>query len=88
MRYQYRLSWPHGSLGSSFRDHSLQPGELCNPTRAEAHLSSDLASMPRLKVIVRTGVGYDRVDREACAARGITLHNTPESVPCSGCAPS
>lgn len=32
----------------------------------------------KLKVVVRMGVGYDRLDRAACAARGITVCNVPD----------
>ena len=34
--------------------------------------AEQIARFPKLKVVVRMGVGYDRVDRAACAARGIT----------------
>lgn len=40
--------------------------------------SADLDRMPRLRCVVRMGVGYDRVDRVACAARGITVCNVPD----------
>lgn len=38
----------------------------------------DLERFPRLKVIVRLGVGYDRLDRVACAERGVTVCNVPD----------
>jgi C-terminal binding protein len=38
----------------------------------------DLDRFPKLKVVVRMGVGYDRLDRAACAARGITVCNVPD----------
>lgn len=36
-----------------------------------------LAAAPKLKVIARYGVGYESVDLEAAAARGIPVTNTP-----------
>ena len=40
--------------------------------------ADQLARFPRLKVVVRMGVGYDRVDRAACAARGVLVCNVPD----------
>ena len=37
-----------------------------------------LARFPKLKVVIRMGVGYDRVDRAYCAAHGITVCNVPD----------
>jgi phosphoglycerate dehydrogenase-like enzyme len=40
--------------------------------------AEQIARFPKLKVVVRMGVGYDRVDRAACAGRGITVCNLPD----------
>jgi C-terminal binding protein len=39
---------------------------------------SDLARFPRLKCMVRMGVGYDRLDRAAAAERGVIVCNVPD----------
>ncbi len=39
---------------------------------------ADLARFPRLRLVVRMAVGYDRIDRAALARRGITLCNVPD----------
>jgi len=36
-----------------------------------------LERLPRLRVVANFGVGYDRVDVAACAARGVAVTNTP-----------
>ncbi len=40
--------------------------------------AADLARFPRLRAVVRMGVGYDRLDRAALALRGVTVCNVPD----------
>lgn len=43
--------------------------------RLPAHL---VAEMERVKVVVQAGVGFNHIDVEACAGRGIPVCNTPD----------
>ena len=38
------------------------------------------AAGPQLRVVANFGVGYDNVDLEACAERGVTVTNTPDAL--------
>src|SRR4051794_23803152 len=38
----------------------------------------DMARMPKLRAIVRMGVGYDRLQRDAAARRGVLICNVPD----------
>ena len=40
--------------------------------------AADMARMPKLRAIVRMGVGYDRLDRAAAAERGVLICNVPD----------
>ncbi|HEY6007706.1 MAG TPA: hypothetical protein VIU40_05235, partial [Geobacteraceae bacterium] len=38
-----------------------------------------LAKAPKLKLVIRGGVGMDNVDKKACAEKGIKAVNTPKA---------
>jgi C-terminal binding protein len=59
------------------------PQELCDQADALMTLrmavpAEAIARFPKLRVVIRMGVGYDRVDRAECARRGITVCNVPD----------
>ena len=59
------------------------PDELCQQADALMTLrmavpADQIARFPKLRVVIRMGVGYDRVDRVECAKRGIKVCNIPD----------
>ncbi|MBR0656305.1 C-terminal binding protein [Plastoroseomonas arctica] len=62
---------------SSLSDAMLAQADAIMTLRCSVR-AEDIARAPNLKLVVRMGVGYDRVDREACAARGVIVCNTPD----------
>lgn len=59
------------------------PDALCREADALMTLrmavpADQLARFPKLRVVIRMGVGYDRVDRVECAKRGIKVCNIPD----------
>ncbi|KIW37645.1 uncharacterized protein PV06_10285 [Exophiala oligosperma] len=81
LRYVQTDLWPPGTVEAkpwSAVDKALRDevdGIMVLKMRFTAE---DLALFPKLKVIVRMGVGYDRLDRVALAARGVTVCNVPD----------
>ncbi|KIW53576.1 hypothetical protein, variant [Exophiala xenobiotica] len=81
VRYAQTFLWPPGeplakpwsAIDKELRDQVDGILVLKMPFTAK-----DLALFPKLKVIVRMGVGYDRLDRVALAARGVTVCNVPD----------
>mgnify|MGYP000653399418 CR=1 FL=1 len=39
---------------------------------------AEFDGLPRLKVVANYGVGYDNIDLEAAARRGVVVTNTPD----------
>jgi D-3-phosphoglycerate dehydrogenase / 2-oxoglutarate reductase len=37
-----------------------------------------LAAAPKLKIVIRAGIGVDNIDLAACKARGVLVENTPK----------
>ena len=59
------------------------PDALCEQADALMTLrmpvpAEQIARFPKLRVVIRMGVGYDRVDRTECARRGIKVCNVPD----------
>jgi lactate dehydrogenase-like 2-hydroxyacid dehydrogenase len=69
------------------RDAASSLSEISNADCADADglmimgfavTGDDLARFPKLRCIVRMGVGYDKLDRPAAAARNVLVCNVPD----------
>jgi glyoxylate reductase len=47
---------------------------------AEGVAESELELLPDLRLVANYGVGYDAIDVEACARRGVAVSNTPDAL--------
>ncbi|KAF8310696.1 phosphoglycerate dehydrogenase [Clavulina sp. PMI_390] len=78
-------SFPAGTIVQRqiYRDLQAVPAEIANSTHAlmiyKFYVTDiELAHFPNLRVIVRLGVGTERVDLVAAEKRGVTVHNVPD----------
>lgn len=63
-------------LLASVGNQSIEGVFLTSRVRLDAHT---VAALPdRIRVVATCSVGYDHIDLAACAARGLTVTNTPE----------
>lgn len=77
----------HPSLREQLQEFGTLSGSLEDLSEAEVLLVRSktkctarvMASAPKLKLIVRGGVGLDNIDRETAEARGIAVRNTPRA---------
>src|SRR5919202_3980972 len=85
MRVLATLRFP-GPAFEELRDVEVRPlAELTAPRPGVEALAvtnetvdeAVLDLLPRLRVVANYGVGYDRVDVDACARRGVAVTNTP-----------
>lgn len=70
---------PHFARGGCDEHETIEELSVADATIASGECYSEpvLSSLPRLRVIARCGVGYDRVDVAAATAREIVLTITP-----------
>ncbi|KAK0948076.1 hypothetical protein LTR29_000600 [Friedmanniomyces endolithicus] len=85
--HAYKVHFVRSTLAPSGTDVRKPWSEVPKDIRDEVdglmilklHLGEkDLELFPKLKVVVRMGVGYDVIDRPACAKRDITVCNVPD----------
>ena len=74
---------PHFARGGCGEQETIEELVVADATIAsgERYSAAVLAALPRLRVIARCGVGYDRVDVAAATARSIAVTITPTTTP-------
>ncbi|MAY72469.1 MAG: hydroxyacid dehydrogenase [Halomonas sp.] len=75
--------WSFQSFGDFVSQCDTDPAQVASAQYLVAGLhrvdESLLSAMPKLKAILRFGVGYENIDVDACTRNGIAVLNTPRS---------
>ncbi len=70
--------WRTTEQGTPSRE-ALAACDALVPCRSRNAVTADMvAALERCRIVVQAGVGYNHIDIEACAARGIPVCNTPD----------
>ncbi|MBM3998994.1 MAG: lactate dehydrogenase [Planctomycetes bacterium] len=77
IRYPRNPTFPRGIGGEGETIHELQGIHAVLAGGGEHYTAEALSALPELRVIARSGVGYDRVDVDAATRQGIAVCITP-----------
>ncbi|MEO1092527.1 MAG: C-terminal binding protein [Pseudomonadota bacterium] len=70
--------WPTGERGAVPAGELRLADAVVNCRSRNRIDASDVASLDRCRIVSQAGVGFNHIDVEACAARGIPVCNTPD----------